>query len=237
MNLILNGKKIFIISTIIIISLEPAISLLNFTYPSAISLTNNNVLIVEMNGIYVYDEHLKNIIYSYPFEETEKITSTSILSNMIIKFEFNNIICLINQKIFLFDNKGIFLMKTGILINERIYYHPSLTPIPIIESNSYYYVISYFIYENSSYKQRVLYNKINLLYEINSLLGALTLDKFESKAFAGLSTDTYDFQAKGLSCEFMQCENDDSYNYLVYFLTIIKSDDNVALILNYFKLT
>ena len=231
-----SNIKILFISFLIIISIGDAISLLDFNYPSSIGLTNKNVFIVEKNGIYVYDEGLNNIIYSYPFQESEKIKDVNTLSKVIIKYEMNNIICLINEKIFFFDYEGKLLKKTGILISENPYYHPSLTHIPLGDTSSYFYVISYFINVNNAYKQRVLYYKIALSNKAISLLGNLTLDNFESKALAGLSTDTYNFKGMGLSCEYMQCENDDSYNFLVCFLTIEKNKAT-SLSLNYFKVT
>ena len=62
-------------SLIIIISIQITISLLDFTYPSAISLTNGNIFVVEKNGIFVYDSQLKNIVdnHNYPFEDEDKI--------------------------------------------------------------------------------------------------------------------------------------------------------------------
>ena len=69
-----NGINIFFLY--MIISLENVKSLLDFNYPSAISLLNQNVFIVEENGIFVYDKQLKNIIYSHPFqEESDKINN------------------------------------------------------------------------------------------------------------------------------------------------------------------
>ncbi len=234
MKSVFKGVQIFILY--IIISIRKVISLLDFTYPSSIGLINENVFIIEKNGIFVYDKELKNIVYNYLFEEEgDKISILSSLSNMIIKSKGNYIVCLINRKIFLFDYEGKFLLRTGILINEENYYYPSLTPIPLTEENSYFYVISYFIYESGSYKQKVLYYKINLFSKSNNKLREIKLDRFESKALAGLSTDEYDFICMGLSCEYMQAENENDYNYLVCFLFVNKDDSSLAL--NYFEVS
>ena len=69
----------YFILLLIVIFFEEIYSLLDFTYPSAIGLMNQNVFIVEQNGVFVYDEELKNIIYSHTFEESEKITSLDIV--------------------------------------------------------------------------------------------------------------------------------------------------------------
>ena len=212
----------YFILLLIVIFFEEIYSLLDFTYPSAIGLMNQNVFIVEQNGVFVYDEELKNIIYSHTFEESEKITSLDSLSKVVIKYYSNFVICLIKEKIFLFDYEGKFLKKTNIIIEDENYYYPSLNPIFLNDVENYYYVISYFIHENSAYKQKIFLYKINLTNKSNSLIGQITLDKMQSKALAGLSTDEYDFENKGLSCEYMQCENEDSYNFLVCFFIIKK---------------
>ena len=232
----ININKIFIL--FVMFNLFGKIyDLLNFNYPSAITLTNKNVFIVEMDGIFVFDKNLKNIIYSYSFEDSEKISNTEILSRVVIKPERSHIICLINGKIFFFDYEGKFLTKTSKLITEQRNYHTDLVPIPLGDANSYYYVISYFIEDSGSYKQKVLYYKINLIDKSNNLIQSKTLNKMEEKAWVGYGTDTYTFDNKGLSCEYMQCENKAQYIYLVCFLTIKKDEDVCTVSLNYFELS
>jgi hypothetical protein len=80
----ININKIFILFVMFNL-FEKIYNLLNFNYPSAITLTNKNVFIVEMDGIFVFDKNLKNIIYSYSFEDSEKISNTEILSRVVIK--------------------------------------------------------------------------------------------------------------------------------------------------------
>ena len=206
---------------IIFLSIKNVISLLDFTYPSALSLSNKNVFIVEKEGIFVYDENLENIIHSYYFQDEDgKINSLDILSNVRIVFKRGYIAYFINLKIFFFDYEGKFFAKTGKLLPDKNFYYLDLNYIPIVEGDCYYYVITYFIDVNGSIKQRVLYYKLNIKTKLNNLINELTLDEFESKN--GLLTDTYDFNNMGLSCEYMQCQNDDEYNYLVCFMTIIK---------------
>ena len=219
--------------SIILLSIKNVISLLDFTYPSALRLLNKNVFIVEKEGIFVYDENLENIIHSYIFqEENEKINNLDILSNVRIAFKGNYIACLINLKIFLFDYEGKFITKTNILITDQNFYYLALSYIPIVEGNYYYYVITYFINVNGSIKQKVLYYKLSIYDKSNNLINELTLDEFESKN--GLLTDNYNFNNMGLSCEYMQCENEVKNNYLVCFMTIIKSNA-ISLALNYFE--
>ena len=106
-----------------ILSIGKVNSLLNFNYPSAISLSNGNIFIVEKEGIYVYDGNLKNKLYSYTFQaEDDKIKNSNDLSNVIIKAKGIYILCLINSKIFIFDYEGKYLSKTDKLINDANIY-------------------------------------------------------------------------------------------------------------------
>ena len=107
------------------------------------------------------------------------------------------------RKNFLFDYLGQFLTKTSVLITDSNYYNLALSPIPLSDESSYYYVITYFLYENSSFKQKVLYYKINLYDKANTLINPIKLERMESKALAGISTDYYDYDNMGLSCEYM----------------------------------
>ena len=97
-------NKLFIFLLILLI--QKGNSLISFTHPSAISLPNNNFLIVEQNGVYVYDQNLANVIKSYPFSDSEKIEHLYQLSEIIIKYKNDFVICLINSQVHLFDNQG-----------------------------------------------------------------------------------------------------------------------------------
>lgn len=174
---------------------------------------------------------MHNIENSYFFqEENEKISNLDILSTVRIISKGNFITCLINRKIFFFDYEGKFCSKTEILITEENYFYPTLTYIQN-EGNYYYYTISYII---GSYKQRVLYYRLNIYDKSNNPINQLTINEMESKN--GLLTDTYDYYNMGLSCDYMQCENKEQYNYLVCFMTIKKSN-KISLASNYFAFT
>lgn len=203
MTSVFNGINIAILFLTFLIG--NVISLLNFNYPSAISLTNGNVFVVEKKGIFIYDSQLKNIVDSHPFQdEDDEIDSEDSLSKVIIKLKGTYIICLINRKIFFFNQYGNFILETEHLINEENYSYPTLIPMTAMnEQNNYYYIISYFIYEDNSYKQKLLLYYINTFYKSNNYVREKTLNQMEAKAWWGFSTDTYDYYNKGLSCEYM----------------------------------
>ena len=218
----------------IVIPFGNTISLLDLNYPSAISLLNKNVFIVEQEGIFVYDAQLKNIIYSYPFKDAnDKISDYNKLSKVVIKFKANYIICLINGKIYFFDQEGKkLLLETKVIPTEENYYYPALIPITALnEQNNYFYVIAYFINTyGSNYKQKLKLYKINTYIKTNDFIKELIINNMENIIFSS----TYNFLNKGLSCEYMQNNNE---HYLVCFFIINYDNNEFALSNNYFEIT
>ena len=204
------------------LSIHQVISV-DFTYPSAIGLPNGNIFIVEKKGIYVYDERLLNVIHSYPFETNEEINDVNSLSNIIIKFQRNYIICLINLKIYFFDSEGIKLLETDKIITDEDFSYPLLTPIDLNEDNSYYYIIGYFLYKDNIYQIKLVYYKINLLNNENIYIDEIIKDKFTSSTWGN---NRY-FENKGLACEYMQHRGNQD-KFLVCFF-IFNKDDTFSL--------
>ena len=99
------------------------------TFPSSIVLPNNNFFIIEHKNIFIYDSEFKSIVKSYPLEIDEQIYTLSQLSEVIIKYQNDYIICLIGKKILFFDETGTLLLRTEQLIEDENYYHPTLAPI------------------------------------------------------------------------------------------------------------
>ena len=229
-----NGIIIFILY--IIISFIKVISLLDFTYPSAISLLNGNIFIVEKRGILVYDSQMQDIIYNYPFQENEEINNLNLLSNVVIKSKRNFVICLINSKIYFFDYEGKLLKETEKIITEQEIYNPTLTPILFDVYNFYYYIISYYSFNNNIYTLKFLYYKINLSDKTNIYITSYEIDKREVSILFGKKI--YNFQNKGLSCEYMQAENKDQDIYLVcFFIFKLKDEDKLYLSQYFLEIT
>ena len=229
MNSVSNNIKILILY--LILSFINTVSV-DFNYPSAISLSNGNIFIVEKKGIFVYNEQLINIIYNYTFEnENEEINDVDSLSNVIIKYDGNYIICLINLKIYFFDNEGVKLLETDKIINDTNISYLTLTPINLNEANFYYYVIGYFLYEDSSYKLKLCSYKIDILQSKNIHINNILLDEFLS------SRGKYrKFANKGLACEYMQHKNKIQDNFLVCFF-IFRIDSSISLSHHFFIVT
>ena len=210
-----------------------SISTLDFTYPSAISLNNGNIFVIEKEGICIYDEQLVNIVYNYPFEEGEKIEDLNNLSNIIIKYEYNYIICLINLKIYFFKNDGEKLLETGKLIIDEDFSYPTLSPIEL-NDNDYFYTISYYLYKNDVYQLKIKYYKISITSTecINEFISEKIMEKFTSSFWGNNRL----FQNMGLSCVYMQSESNTNDNYLTCFF-IIKVKNSLTLAHYFFELS
>ena len=169
------------------------------------------------------------------FPSASRAINLNSLSNVDIKFKRNYIICLINSKIYFLDYEGKLLKETEKLITDANIHNPTLTPILLNDENFYYYVISYFLYSSNIYKLKLLYYKINLSDKSNNYITQLVIDKREVSSYV-FFTDTYYYQNKGLSCEYMQAENKNEDNYLVCFF-IFKCDDDYYLSQNFFGVT
>ena len=230
MNSSYNHINILILYIIILIK---EVTSVDFSFPSAISLPNGNIFIVEKEGIFVYDEQLMNIIHNYPFEtEAEKISDVNSLSNIIIKFQDNYIISLINLKIYFFDSEGNKLLITDKIITDENFSYPDLIPINLGIANSYHYVIGYFLYEDSKYKLKLILYKINLLTNNNEQIKELVLDVFRSSRWGNNRL----FANKGLACGYMQHIDYNTDNFLVCFF-IFNKDSTLSLSHHYFQIT
>ena len=209
---------IFLIFTLFIILLVPCNSFISFPYPSAVSLLNSNFFIVEQKGIYIYDSEFKNIIYSFPFTEEEQINNLYQLSEVIIKIKNDYLICLINSKIYFFDELGtqLFFKSDNIFLDDE-YYHPTLAPI-FIKDNNYYFVLGYFL---SSNKLKLILFSINLSTYSSQKVAENIDDDFESYFHYH-----YNFQNKGLSCEYMIDNNEYKYYFLICFFIIQDTDED-----------
>ena len=95
----ISSKFLFFI--VFIININEICSTLLFTYPSAVTLTNGNILVIEKDGIYICDQTMENIISNiFTFTEEDKIKDEVSLSRVIMKDKNGYIICLVNFKLF-----------------------------------------------------------------------------------------------------------------------------------------
>ena len=208
--------------------IKVSLSIVKFEYPTALSLFNGNIFVVEKKGIYVYDEQVKNIIYEYPFSENEQINDLESFSNVIVKYKNSYIICLINLKIYLFDYEGKFVLETNEkVINDKNISYLGLTPVNLNVDNTYFYVIEYFLHESGKYKLKLLYYQIDLSRKTNNYINFLCFDIFVSSFLK----KKYNFKNQGLACEYMHEVNENKDNYLTCFFI---TDEDTQTLTHYF---
>ena len=219
-----NLFKLDILILLSLLSLIKLASSIEFVYPSSVSLNNGNIFIIEKMGIFIYDEQLTNIIHEYPFtEENEKIDTLDKLSNIIIKKTDNYIICLINLRIYFFNEEGDFLLKGNETITNDECYHLALTPIPINDDNNFYYTVGFYTYsiQNEVYIFHLIYNKIDLNENKNDYINSIEFNIFVSSFWGS----RYNFLNQGLDCEYMLKESSYSIYQLVCFVIIKRKDE------------
>ena len=129
-----NFHLIFLFLLLVLFQKENC--LVTLTFPSSIVSPNNNFFIIEHKNILLYDKEFENIVKSYPLENDEQIYTLSQLSEVIIKYQNEYIICLIGKKILFFDETGTLLLRTEKLIEDEDYYHPTIAPVPVIGTPS-----------------------------------------------------------------------------------------------------
>ena len=193
----MNDKLLFQIMKIIyfIICLhliENVNSKIYFTFPYAITLSNKNIFIVHQLGVDVVDpsftQILKRVII---FSEDEKISTENELSKVDIKYKNQYIIALIKDKIYIFNNEGIFLcVSNDKITNDTSIEYYTLVPTEI-KSQIYYFIVGFF--NRNNYLNLLLYK-----YILNDNLIELNDSKLETKFI-----DTFSYKNKGLSCEYM----------------------------------
>ena len=197
-------------------------SFLKFKYPYSFILSNKNIFIIHQSGITICNEYLTEeidnvIIFT---EEEDKITEQS-LSKITHTFQWGYIICIINDKIHIFNEYGISLF-VGDKIIPNGKYSDYYTLIPIsFDYNSYKYIVG-FIYNNFIY---FYYYEYRLSPSIN-----IEIQKFESYSY---SKTKYSINNKALTCKYLNHYTEGFV--LVCFYTLYSSSyDKYLIIFDYF---
>ena len=86
---------------------------LYFKFPYAIQLDNNNIFVIHQEGVTICNENFtESIERVITFCGNERITTDETLSKITSVKGDDHLICLINDKIYIFDLYGNFLNKT-----------------------------------------------------------------------------------------------------------------------------
>ena len=105
-------------------------SVLLFNFPSSITLSNGNILVIEKNGIYICNPTLETILNTvFTFSEDDRIKDLQSFSNVILKDKNYYIICMVNFKIYFLTRIGELLKATDRIIPDENPTYFTLAPI------------------------------------------------------------------------------------------------------------
>jgi len=129
---------------------------LEFIHP--ITLLNGNIFIIHKNGVLVYNYNFTEILYDYNFGGTPIIPleTDNVLTSVIqSKDNEKNVFVLINDKIYIFSSRGLYLFHKQINLfsdfREDVYYK-YFTFLNYKYENDYYNLIVAFINNDSKIK-------------------------------------------------------------------------------------
>ena len=188
---------------------------ISFSYPNAVvTLKEGNIFIIHKFGICICDSSFTTIIKEiYTFQEEEQIINEERMSKLeILQFDNGYLICLIIDKIYIFNMNGDLEFKSSPLIVVDIS-NFSLSSDKIL-NNCYYYLLGY-IYQSSLY---LYYYEYNSLTKKNSLIAKK--EKFYDRFFySGGRYEEYPIKNKGLSCQFLKLNFEDIITcfYSIYY--------------------
>ena len=220
MNVIRNGFNFLI--AIFILNIYQIGSILQFKYPTAITLENGNIFVIEENGIHICDKSFTKIIKTMiTFDDEDKISTPDKLSIVSLIKRSYIIMSFINYKIYFFDTDGTYLYNASRLITDCNPKYVSLTPYLYTENNKMVkYIIAYF---NSDIKLNISYYYFNKNSKTNEAVTTIIEDNLKIRLYDRYKETYYydemqyfNFSNQGLSCLLL-------YDYY-YYLFGIKKD-------------
>ena len=112
-NLITFKNSLFILLQII----YKISSITSFDYPYSITLSNDNIFLIQKTGIDIYDKSLDLLNQIIKFSKEEEITEEN-FSKIAVKNNKKYILSIINDRMFIFNNnEGKLLYKSEEKIN------------------------------------------------------------------------------------------------------------------------
>jgi len=89
-----------------------------FDYPYNLTLSNDNIFLIHYTGVDIYDSSFNKIRQILQFSGDEEITE-EIFGKIELKYGFEHILSIINDRIYIFNNEGEFLYKSEDKINNN----------------------------------------------------------------------------------------------------------------------
>ena len=191
----------------------------SFDYPYSITLPNDNIFLIQKTGIDIYDKSLNKLNQIIEFSGKEEISEEK-FAKIAIKYNYEYILSVINDKMLIFNNEGKLLYKSEDKINDKqMIYSYSLTFINI--TNNYCdYILGYF--DKECYLNLYLYR-----YDIeNNNITELSNTR-NNWYWHDSNWNQYSYFTnyhKSLSCEYMY------YFSTKYLVCFFNADPNVGIV-------
>ena len=190
-----------------------------YPYSLTITLSNGNLFIVYKYGIDICNHNLTKIIKSsIVFSNNEQITNDNLSKIVFSKCEDGYILCLINDKIYIFNSEGNFIFQSE-KINKN---HDTdfYTLYAVSGRNCYNYYIG-FISNNLLYlyyyEYKSLANRTNLLASNEGF-----------QCYLGLTKNKYNLKNSGLSCQLMK-SNSYGESLVCNYILMVQDKENFAI--------
>ena len=177
---------------------------LSFTFPTATTLNNGNILIIHKTGITICDSNLSTKIRDEEiFSEDKQITSQNLAKVSLAKFTDGCIVSVIIDRIIVFNKEG-YRKGTKTLPNMQPNYYT--VAAHKYDIDYYYFLVGYF-YNNflylNYYKSSFSDTKI---YEGSKLTNYI----------ATIGSKTYSTPNRGISCQFLKFSDTVDYILCLY---------------------
>ena len=191
----------------------------SFDYPYSITLPNNNIFLIQKTGIDIYDKSLNKLNQIIEFSGKEEISEEK-FAKIAIKYNYEYILSVINDKMLIFNNEGKLLYKSEEKINDKqMIYSYSLTFINI--TNNYCdYILGYF--DKECYLNLYLYRydiENNNITELSNTRNNWYWHDSNWRQYSYFTN-----YHKSLSCEYMY------YFSTKYLVCFFNADPNVGIV-------
>ena len=213
-----KGNYIFLsfIFTTLYIALFPNANCFPFYNLQSARLQNGNFFFIHQNGVDIVDSDINKIIKNViTFSEEEQITVEKMKDTIIKQFKDGSLICLINDKMYIFDELGNFKQKKEDANNDMAYNYYSLN----IKDNYHYFVA--FVNDQSL---NIYYYEYDKLTNTITQLGNSGHIKLQVPTRRLEDTINYYNFIGGLNCHMMKSEGKEET--LACFLIISYNNKN-----------
>ena len=224
-------RKFF--NLIILISLiNSSYSYLSFRYPYAIKLNNKNIFVIHELGVTICDKTFtESIDRVITFSESEQINTDAALSKVTSVITSSYVICLINNKIYIFNEEGYFLKKSDFKITSYNVEYYTLVYAGEDSSNYIYFIIG-FIYNKKLYLNSYKYQTVEKSIIIQTQLAGANDYSSSYIVYNGLSCHLmYYCTSYSSSWSPTSCNNYKSVITCLYYI------NNNGIAFNYFDIT